>query len=82
MQVLRPNFEKLPTAQWTDEEAMHHLSGTFSTACRTWPGIMERYMVEIADAKPEQHKEIMRRGLRETVSERYRAHGQPAERGT
>ena len=67
---MRENYEALPPAQWTDEEAMHHLNGTFSRACRSWPGLMERYMVELADAPAESHKEIMRRGLRETINER------------
>jgi hypothetical protein len=68
--LMRNNYEKLPTAKWTDDEATHHLTSTFARSCRTWPGLMERYLVEIADAPAEQHEKIMRRALSETVNER------------
>lgn len=68
--TLRPNYEDLPVAEWTDAEAYDHLSGTFDHACRAWPDIMERWMILLADALPQDRKELMRAALRETINER------------
>jgi hypothetical protein len=67
---MRNNYADLPTSEWTDAEAFDHLNGTFDRACRAWPDLMEPYVVDLADAPEDQHKEIMRRGLRETINYR------------
>lgn len=70
---MRARYEDLPPAQWTEEEAMHHLTGTFEMACREWPGIMEPYVVMMADASRETHKSLMRQALRDTIKQRFNA---------
>lgn len=71
--MIRHAYEDTPIAQWSEEEVMHHLTDTFDRACRMWPDIMEPYVVDLADAPADHHKEIMRRGLRDTVKYRYGA---------
>jgi hypothetical protein len=65
---MRADYADLPPAQWMDEEAMNHLNGTFDRACRSWPDLMEPYVIELADS--DNAKEVMRRGLRETIGRR------------
>lgn len=65
---MREKYADLPTSDWTDEEAMHHLNGTFDRACRSWPDLMESYVIELADS--DNPKGVMRRGLRETIGRR------------
>jgi len=72
---MRANYEELPVSEWTDDEAMHHLTGTFDRTCCMWPEVMEPYVVQIAELPAEGHKELMRRALRETVTSRYQKQG-------
>lgn len=65
---VRHRYEDLPTSEWTDDEAMHHLNGTFDRACRGWPDLMEPYVIELADS--DNATDVMRRGLRETIKGR------------
>lgn len=69
--MIRENYTALPTAGWTPEEAAHHLAGTFDTACKIWPDIMEPYVVRMAEADEEMKIEIIRHGLRDTVKTRF-----------
>lgn len=68
---MREKYQDLPTAQWTPEEARHHLDGTFEIACKSWPDLMEPYVVRLAEASEDAKVEIMRCGLRETVKQRH-----------
>ena len=65
------NLDAIPVSQWTTLEATRHLAETFDIACRSYPDIMEPYMVLLAEAQPDQFVEIMRRGLRETIETRF-----------
>lgn len=71
--LLRENFEEeISPALWTEEEARHHLATTFDHVCRGWPGMMQPYEVMLADAPDDAASmEIMRTGLRETISLRF-----------
>jgi len=72
MQILRLNFESLPVAQWTADEALFHISLTFNRAVDERPDLMEPYLVRLAEASTDgERKEIMRAGLRETVMLRF-----------
>jgi hypothetical protein len=71
---MRPNYTDLSPSLWTPEEANYHLKLTFNSSVEMWPDIMEPYVVMLADcSSPEEKVEIMRRGLRETVKERFRS---------
>ncbi len=56
-------------ATWTDEYAMAHLTATFQQACRSYPDVMEPYLIRLEGAADQ--KEAMRAALRETVKQRY-----------
>lgn len=64
-------YQDLPTSEWTDEEAEHHLEGTFDRCCRMWPAIMDTYVLQLAETPAAGRKELMRRALRETVLKRF-----------
>lgn len=66
---MRHRYEDLPPSQWTDEEAMRHLTETFDRACRAHPDVMEPYVVLLADECD--RKAVMRQGLRETIAKRF-----------
>lgn len=68
---MRKNYENLPTHQWTDAEAMDHLTRLFDHESKRHPDVMEPYIVMLAGAPAEERKSIMRSALRETVSKRY-----------
>lgn len=51
--------------------AFEHLTETFDRAVRMHPDLMERYVTRLGDARDQaEQTEIMRCGLRETISER------------
>jgi len=68
---MRLDFEKLPTAQWTNEEALDHLRRTFDREVESHGDLMEPYLVMLASSPGAEHKEIMRSALRQTVQQRY-----------
>jgi len=62
-------------AAWTHEAIKAHLSETFSIAAKQFPALLEPYEILLADAHDDAARvEIMRRGLRETIKERYPMH--------
>lgn len=68
---MRPRYEELHPAEWTEEEAYQHLSKTFDHACEGWPDVMEPYLSPLVEAKNDvERKDIMRRALRETIGKR------------
>lgn len=71
-------LDEIPVLEWTSEEGFAHLTATFDEAARAFPGLLERYVIMLADASEDGEKiDIMRRGLRETIKARYPQH-QPA----
>jgi hypothetical protein len=72
MRSLR-ELDELKATEWTAEETLYHLTDTFERAARRDPDLMERYVVMLADAESDADKlSIMRRGLRETINQRYK----------
>lgn len=67
---MNPKYEELPTSQWTELEAAHHLNATFAMNCRQHPDLMEPYVILLGEADSQQHVSIMRRALRETLARR------------
>jgi hypothetical protein len=66
-------LDALPVSLWSAEETLAHLTATFDQAVREHPELLEQYVVMLADADEAVDKlAIMRRGLRETVAERFR----------
>lgn len=78
--MIRDDYETLPTAEWTLEEARDHLEDTFERSAKEWPDLMEPYVVMLADANPDMGTEIMRQGLRETVLRRYESRFEEGDR--
>ena len=69
--MIRRNYESMPTALWNEHEARDHLTKTFDLACKSWPDVMEPYVVQLADAGDDQIVEIMRNALRSTINDRF-----------
>jgi hypothetical protein len=68
---LRPRYEDLKPAQWTPEEARHHLTVTFDQCVRAYPDLMDVYVLQLVEATtPNEEDAIMRRGLRDTIKQR------------
>lgn len=56
----------------TEQEAHAHLTETFDQNVRSFPEIMEPYVVLLADVfERDEQTSIMRRALRETIRARY-----------
>jgi hypothetical protein len=68
---IREGYETLPAHEWNADEARHHLAVTFDRCVKTWPDILDPYVVLLIEANPDEEIEIMRRALRETVLLRY-----------
>lgn len=73
--MIRDDYETLDVAEWTPEEAAHHLGGTFDRCARIWPDILAPYVTMLADAPPGSEVEIMRNALRDTIRQRYPLRG-------
>ena len=68
---LRYDYEFLSPAEWTPDEALHHITGTFDRACIGWPEVMEPYIPAIVDAIDDKSKmDALRHALRETIGKR------------
>jgi hypothetical protein len=65
------NLDERPTHAWTNEEARSHLTATFNSACASHPDLMEPYLIALSAAEPDEEVSIMRRGLRETIKQRF-----------
>lgn len=69
---MRTNYAQFPPAKWTDAEALHHITGTFDSAVKQHPDIMEPYVVMLAEAADDhERKRIMQQALRETIAARF-----------
>jgi hypothetical protein len=65
-------LDQLPVTQWTAEEGLAHLTHTFDLAARDHEALMEPYTILLGDAADDEERtRIMRRGLRETLDQRY-----------
>lgn len=65
-------LEDIPVREWTAEEGLAHITGTFDEAARAFPALFEPYVILLADAEDDAAKmNIMRRGLRETIKARH-----------
>lgn len=63
------------TTKWTPEAVMAHLTETFTLVGKQFPCLLEPYQILLGDAHDDAARvEIMRRGLRETIAERYPLH--------
>jgi hypothetical protein len=67
------------TTKWTPEMVLQHLAETFTLVGKQFPALLEPYEILLADAHDDADRvEIMRRGLRETIRQRYPMHTQAA----
>lgn len=74
-------LDHMPAGEWSEEEAIAHLTVTFNEVNSEFPDLLEPYIVLLVDADTDRARaQIMRRGLRETFKKRHPAHPQPAER--
>lgn len=71
---IRPDvvLDSIPASEWTEEEAISHLEGTFEHAFELHHDLLEPYVILLGDAGPDDEPAIMRRGLRETIKERMK----------
>lgn len=68
-----------PASVWTPEAIYAHLSETFTLVGKQFPSLLEPYEILLADAHDDAARvEIMRRGLRETIRQRYPLHDKAA----
>jgi hypothetical protein len=57
---------------WGREHGYAHLTETFNHACRVFPDLLEPYVVRFDHCETlEERRELMWRGLRETIRKRY-----------
>lgn len=78
--TVRPDHELhlIQVSEWTEEEGFDHLRKTFDNACRDFPDVMERYVVQIVEmTERAEIKSFMRRALAETFSARGYSPAQP-----
>jgi hypothetical protein len=67
----RLRYEDLKPAQWTLEEARHHLTVTFDQCVKDYPDLMDVYVLMLVEAETREEEDgIMRRGLRDTITRR------------
>lgn len=69
--MTRPASElhEISVHEWTAEEAVAHLTGTFDQACKDYPDVMEPFVNRLGD---ELDKVVfMRTALRETFNQRH-----------
>jgi hypothetical protein len=65
-------LDRLKVSEWTEEEALFHLTHTFDAACRMFPDIMEPWIPRVDGTTDRLEKlECMRLALRSTFRARY-----------